>query len=114
MCIYERKRFLIFCVLEITAIWLTKKYSKLYVKTESDADKPEKTKTELRIYQFDDILSYEPESEKVKEVMDAIDEKDRVLQKMKDSAWDWWGTSDTAYQTIINYAKWMNEEAKQK
>ena len=37
--------FLIFCVLEITAIWLTKKYSKLYVKTESDADKPEKTKT---------------------------------------------------------------------
>lgn len=46
--------------------------------------KPEKTKTELRIYQFDDILSYEPESEKVKEVMDAIVEKDRVLQKMKE------------------------------
>lgn len=37
--------FVIFCVLEITAIWLTKKYSKLYVKTESDANKPERTKT---------------------------------------------------------------------
>lgn len=46
--------------------------------------KPEKMRTELRIYQSDDILSYEPEVEKVKEVMNAIVEKDRVLQKLKE------------------------------
>ena len=37
--------FIVFCILEITVIWLTKKYSKLTVKTEADADKPERTKT---------------------------------------------------------------------
>lgn len=37
--------FIVFCILEITVIWLTKKYSKLTVKTEADADKPESTKT---------------------------------------------------------------------
>ena len=46
--------------------------------------KPEKTRTELRIYQSDNILSYEPEIEKIKEVMEAIVEKDRVLQKLKE------------------------------
>lgn len=46
--------------------------------------KPERTRTELRIYQSDDVLVYEPEPEQIREVMKAIEEKDRVLQKMKE------------------------------
>ena len=46
--------------------------------------KPESIHTELRIYQLDDIIVYEPESEKVREVMGKIVEKDRVLQKLKE------------------------------
>ena len=39
--------------------------------------------------------------------------KPAVLKRMKNSNWDWWGNSDEAYQTIVNCAKWMNEEAEQ-
>lgn len=46
--------------------------------------KPERLRTELRIYQSDDILVHEPEVEEIREVMDAIVEKDRVLQKLKE------------------------------
>lgn len=46
--------------------------------------KPELVHTELRIYQSDDILVLEPEPEEIKEVMNAIVEKDRVLQKLKE------------------------------
>lgn len=46
--------------------------------------KPERLRTELRIYQSDDILVHEPEVEEIREVMNAIVEKDRVLQKLKE------------------------------
>ena len=46
--------------------------------------KPERMRTELRIYQNDDILIYEPEVNEIREVMKAIVEKDRVLQKLKE------------------------------
>lgn len=46
--------------------------------------KPEKVHTELRIYQNDDILVYEPEVNEIREVMQNIVEKDRVLQKLKE------------------------------
>lgn len=46
--------------------------------------KPERLRTELRIYQSDDVLVHEPEVEEIREVMDAIVEKDRVLQKLKE------------------------------
>ena len=46
--------------------------------------KPERMRTELRIYQTDNTLVYEPEVEKIREVMNAIVAKDRVLQKMKE------------------------------
>lgn len=39
--------------------------------------------------------------------------KPAVLKKMKESAWEWWGNSDTAYQTIVGCAAWMNAEAEQ-
>lgn len=45
--------------------------------------KPERLRTELRIYQTDAILVHEPEAEEIREVMDAIVSKDRVLQKLK-------------------------------
>lgn len=46
--------------------------------------KPERFRTELRIYQSDDIIVHEPEVDEIREVMDAIVEKDRVLQKLKE------------------------------
>jgi len=46
--------------------------------------RPEKTSTELRIYQLGEVLVYEPEPEEIVNVMTAIVEKDRVLQKMKE------------------------------
>ena len=46
--------------------------------------KPERMRTELRIYQMDDIIVREPEVEEIREVMNAIVEKDRVLQKLKE------------------------------
>ena len=46
--------------------------------------KPEKCKTELRIYQSDDIAVYEPEVQEIREVMRSIVEKDRVLQRLKE------------------------------
>ena len=46
--------------------------------------KPERLRTELRIYQSGDILVHEPEVEEIREVMESIVEKDRVLQKLKE------------------------------
>lgn len=46
--------------------------------------KPEKSRIELRIYQMDDYILYEPEPIEIREVMDAIVTKDRVLQKLKE------------------------------
>ena len=46
--------------------------------------KPERLRTELRIYQSDDIIVHEPEVDEIREVMDTIVEKDRVLQKLKE------------------------------
>ena len=46
--------------------------------------KPERLRTELRIYQSDDIIVHEPEVDEIREVMDQIVEKDRVLQKLKE------------------------------
>ena len=46
--------------------------------------KPENTKTELRIYQMDEIVVHEPEPDEIREVMSAIVSKDRVLQKIKE------------------------------
>lgn len=46
--------------------------------------KPEKSRIELRIYQLDDYVLYEPEPIEIREVMDAIVSKDRVLQKLKE------------------------------
>lgn len=45
--------------------------------------KPETMKTELRIYQMDEILAYEPETSEIREVMKKIVDKDRVIQKLK-------------------------------
>lgn len=45
--------------------------------------KPEKMKHELRIYQMDEILVYEPDADEIREVMKKIVHKDRVLQKLK-------------------------------
>lgn len=46
--------------------------------------KPEKNRMELRIYQLDDYILYEPEPDEIREVMNAIVSKDRVLQKIKE------------------------------
>lgn len=46
--------------------------------------KPEKTHTELRIYQMDEIIVHEPEIDEIREVMKAIVDKDRVLQELKE------------------------------
>lgn len=46
--------------------------------------KPERIHTELRIYQLDEIIVHEPEPNEIREVMDAIVAKDRVLQKIKE------------------------------
>lgn len=46
--------------------------------------KPEKMRTELRIYQTDEVIVHEPEVEEIREVMEAIVEQDRVLQQLKE------------------------------
>ena len=46
--------------------------------------KPENLRTELRIYQLGDIAVLEPEPEQIREVMEDIVEKDRVLQALKE------------------------------
>lgn len=46
--------------------------------------KPEKMRTELRIYQTDEIIVHEPEVEEIREVMNAIVEQNRVLQQLKE------------------------------
>lgn len=46
--------------------------------------KPERFHTELRIYQSDEIVVYEPEDAKLLEIMERIVEGDRVLQSMKE------------------------------
>lgn len=46
--------------------------------------KPEKMDTELRIYQSDDIVVFEPEAYELREVMKAIVSKNRVLQSLKE------------------------------
>ena len=46
--------------------------------------KPERMKTELRIYQTDEIIVHEPDASDIREVMDQIVEKDRVLQRLKE------------------------------
>ena len=46
--------------------------------------KPERNRMELRIYQLDDYILCEPEPEEIREVMNAIVSKDRVLQKLKE------------------------------
>ena len=46
--------------------------------------KPERMKTELRIYQTDEIIVHEPDANDIREVMDMIVEKDRVLQRLKE------------------------------
>lgn len=46
------------------------------------AMKPEKIGAELRIYQMDEVLVCEPEVEEIREVMDKIEEQDRVLKSI--------------------------------
>ena len=46
--------------------------------------KPERCRVELRIYQLDDYILYEPESAEIRDIMNAIVSKDRVLQKLKE------------------------------
>lgn len=46
--------------------------------------KPEKLRTELRIYQLGETVVMEPDPIDIRVVMDSIIEKDRVLQKMKE------------------------------
>lgn len=46
--------------------------------------KPEKVRTELRIYQLDDCIFSEPEPNEIREVMKAIVSKDRALQRIKE------------------------------
>lgn len=44
--------------------------------------KPESISAELRIYQTDEVLVYKPEIDEIREVMDDIVEKDRVLKSI--------------------------------
>ena len=46
--------------------------------------KPEKMQTQLRIYQMDEVVVHEPEVDDIREVMDRIVDKDRVLQRLKE------------------------------
>ena len=46
--------------------------------------KPESVRPELRIYQSDEVLVCEPEIDEIREVMDDIVEKDRVLKSMSE------------------------------
>ena len=44
--------------------------------------KPEKISSELRIYQTDEVLVYEPDADEVREVMQDIEDKNRVLMSL--------------------------------
>ena len=46
--------------------------------------KPSKMRTELRIYQNNEVIVHEPDEYDIREVMDKIVEKDRVLQSYKE------------------------------
>ena len=39
--------------------------------------------------------------------------KPAVLNKIKNSEWDWWGNSDEAYERIVSWLDWLNAEAEQ-
>ena len=39
--------------------------------------------------------------------------KPAVLEKMKNSQWDWWGQSDESHDRIIGCLDWLNMEAEQ-
>ena len=39
--------------------------------------------------------------------------KPAVLKKMKESAWDWWGNTDQAYNTIVSCLDWLNAEVEE-
>ena len=45
---------------------------------------PNNIKTELRIYQNDDILFYKPEGEEIKTIMSKIEASDLIINKLKD------------------------------
>lgn len=49
--------------------------------------KPRNVRPELRIYQMDEVLVYEPEIEEVQEVMESIVEKDRVLKHINNGGY---------------------------
>lgn len=44
--------------------------------------KPEKISSELRIYQMDEVLVYEPDADEIREVMQDIEDKNRVLMSL--------------------------------
>lgn len=46
--------------------------------------KPSAIPAELRIYQMDEVLMYEPEIDEIREVMDDIVEKNRILKSMSE------------------------------
>ncbi len=39
--------------------------------------------------------------------------KPAVLNRMKNSVWDWWGNSDEAYNKIVVCLEWLNADAEQ-
>lgn len=45
---------------------------------------PGAIQTELRIYQMDEVLVYEPDADELREVMDDIVEKDRIIKAMNE------------------------------
>ena len=45
---------------------------------------PGAIQTELRIYQMDEVLVYEPDVDELREVMDDIVEKDRIIKAMNE------------------------------
>ena len=36
--------------------------------------------------------------------------KPQVLERIKNSKWDWWGNSDEAHDKIVEILKWLNSE----
>ena len=39
--------------------------------------------------------------------------KPAVLQRIKNSKWDWWGSTDEAYHKIVSCLDWLNADAEQ-
>lgn len=39
--------------------------------------------------------------------------KPAVLKRMKKSEWDWWGSTDEAYDKIVRCLDWLNADAEQ-